>query len=470
MPTRVAPSGAQQGPDTVVIAGKYRLESELGRGGMGAVYSARHVVTGRRFAVKLLGRELRGDARAEARLLREATLASAIQHPAIVEVYDVGVDRGQAYMVMRLVHGETLSRRLERGALQPAEAIALLLPVIDAVAAAHACGIVHRDLKPDNVMIEREGAGEQPRVLDFGISKLMSSDVRSRITHPGVLIGTPEYMAPEQVRGESNLDARTDIYSLGVMLYEMLTGCVPYEAEECPELLAKIIEGGAPGVRALRPELSAELEAVVARAMAVAPEQRHGDAGELARELAPFAALRTVEPGAPAASPTPDSLSPWTATIPGRRSTPPRVGVYAALGSAAVGLALALALPALRTPQTPPAPSAAAAAGMPGPASDGPAVARAPSPFTAALPAVAVPAAPAAPPLAAVRAPAPRLAAAAAAAETAAERAERRARRARRARSAPPASELALDAGPAHEAAPAVALPSVTSELLDPFR
>jgi serine/threonine-protein kinase len=454
----VSPKGAQQAQETTVIAGKYRLESELGRGGMGAVYSARHVVTGRRFAVKLLGRELRGDARAEARLLREATLASAIQHPAIVEVYDVGVDRGQPYMVMRLVHGETLSRRLERGALQPAEAIALLLPVIDAVAAAHACGIVHRDLKPDNVMIEREGVREQPRVLDFGISKLMS-DVRSRITHPGVLIGTPEYMAPEQVRGESNLDARTDIYSLGVMLYEMLTGCVPYEADDCPELLRKIVAGGAPGVRALRPELSAPLEAVVARAMAVAPGQRHRDASELARDLAPFAALPPPE-RAVAASATPDSLSPWTATIPGRRSSAPRMGVYAALASAAIGLSLALALPAFGPPPAPAAQSAAA--GHRGGASDAPAAVRAPSPFTAALAGDAVPTTPAAPPLAAVRAPATDSAAAAAAIP--AERAERT-RRTRRIRLA----ELAADAGRPKEAAAAVALPSVTSELLDPF-
>jgi len=336
--------GAQRSASGTVIAGKYRLETLLGRGGMGAVYAARHAVTGRRFAIKLLGRELCGDAGAEERFMREAMLASAIQHPAIVEVYDVGRDRGQPYMVMRLVEGETLSQRMRRGRLPACDAIALLLPVIDAVAAAHAAGVVHRDLKPDNVMIERDGDTEQPRVLDFGVSKLICEGARTRITNPGMLIGTPDYMAPEQVRGEANLDARTDIYALGVILYEMLTGKLPYDAEDCPELLRKILLGGAPGVRMHDPGLSPDLEAVVARAMASARELRHQDASELALDLsrcaAPFANDRFGDTAAglrPA-----DSLTPLVTTASLRALRPPPARLYAALALAVCGAALAL--------------------------------------------------------------------------------------------------------------------------------
>jgi len=140
-----------------LIADKYCVEAEIGRGGMGAVYSARHVGTGRRFAIKLLNPQLAGDVEAEARFLREATLASAINHPAIVEVYDVGRHGGSPFMVMKLLEGESLGQRLKRGPLPPDQAIAALLPVLDGIAAAHAHGIVHRDLKPDNILLQRDG-------------------------------------------------------------------------------------------------------------------------------------------------------------------------------------------------------------------------------------------------------------------------------------------------------------------------
>jgi eukaryotic-like serine/threonine-protein kinase len=280
-----------------LVAGKYRLEALLGRGGMGAVYCARHVLTGRRFAIKLLSRELTGDAGAEERFMREAMLASSIQHPAIVEVYDVGRDRGVPYMVMKLLQGETLGQRLLRGPLAPEPAIALLMPVIDGIAAAHAHGIVHRDLKPDNVLIEREGEREHPRVLDFGISKLLGGDARRpAITRPGTIVGTPEYMAPEQVRGERELDARCDVYSLGVILYEMLTGALPFAGKEVPALLLAIADGtAAPGIRTRSPELPDVLEAVVARAMEPRRELRYADAAELGRALLALELVRASQ-------------------------------------------------------------------------------------------------------------------------------------------------------------------------------
>jgi len=472
------PKRAQQGESlaeavrdaasSVLIAGKYRLEAEIGRGGMGAVYAARHAVTGRRFAIKLLGGALRGDAGAEERFVREAMLASSIQHPAIIEVYDVGCDDGQPYMVMKLVEGETLSERIDRGPFALQEAIAILLPVIDAIAAAHACGIVHRDLKPDNIMLEGQGAAVQPRVLDFGISKLVRADARPKITSPGMLLGTPSYMAPEQVRGESNLDGRTDIYALGVILYEMLTGELPYDADDCQSLLRKIVAGGAPGLRTHRPDLPVELEAVVARAMAGAREQRYQDAAQLARDLARAGSARALPTPAPlpAAARPASSITPLSTPITVRVVRPRSAAFHAGLGLAALALVLALAWVSrsmLITPVSEPMPRAAASRGsrpLPSaaPATSGVTLSTAPStPPASAAPAVAPSVS-----IETVRQPEPSLRAPASG-----KRPERDALRARRVRRA--AAERPADAGAPSEGTRPGSLPSITSELLDPF-
>ena len=426
-----------------LIAGKYRLEALLGRGGMGAVYAARHVLTGRRFAIKLLSRELTGDAGAEERFMREAMLASSIQHPAIVEVYDVGRDRGMPYMVMKLLQGETLGERLCRGPLAPDEAIRLLLPVIDGIAAAHAHGIVHRDLKPDNVLIEREGEREHPRVLDFGISKLLGGDTRRpAITRPGMIIGTPDYMAPEQVRGESALDARCDVYALGVMLYEMLTGSLPFSGKDLPALLLAITEGTAPGIRTRRAELPSELESAVAHAMEPDRELRYRDAAELGRALLALGLVRPSQlnlqapglrgsstPGRPPrlhASPPrgsapvreprgsapasgPRSAAPRTpvstpstpsAELGPRPTLPPSAGLYAGVAIGALANLASIALPVLpgkrsvarHTAGAPVAANAISASPLSLPVAPAPAAAPAPGANTLPLAAVIAPA------------------------------------------------------------------------------
>ncbi|MEY4514884.1 MAG: hypothetical protein RLZZ450_7006, partial [Pseudomonadota bacterium] len=204
-----------------VVADKYRLDRVLGEGGMSTVYAAANVITGKPVAIKWLQPEIIKDEEQSQRLLREAQATSSLDHPNVVNVFDVGRHAGALFLVMELLHGEPLSELLQRGPHDPYEIVRLMMPVLRGVHAAHRGGVVHRDLKPDNIFICRDPHGDEPRepkVLDFGISKLTDELTPGQeLTREGTVFGTPQYMAPEQMRDARVADARSDVYALGVI-------------------------------------------------------------------------------------------------------------------------------------------------------------------------------------------------------------------------------------------------------------
>ncbi len=251
------------------LFGPYRLLREIGSGGMGTVYEAEDARLRRRVAVKLLPPEYSRDGRAKERFLREARAASAVDHPNLCTVHDVGESEGRLYIVFALYEGETLRERIRRGPLPSAEAREVVLQVARGLARAHEAGIIHRDVKPANVMLPRRG---EAKILDFGIARLEEEDA---LTRTGAAWGTPAYMSPEQARGEP-VDARADVWSLGVMLYEMVAGRRPFGGDGArdPEPLER-----------LRPDIPPELARVTARALARDPADRYPSAVELLADL-----------------------------------------------------------------------------------------------------------------------------------------------------------------------------------------
>ncbi len=230
------------------MAERYRLDRLLGEGGMGAVWSAKHVVTRKRVAIKALHPAMSNDNDIRDRFVREARAASAVNHPNVVQIYDVLVHEGQPIIVMELLRGESLGARLERDLRLPiGELPAIFLPAIDAIQAAHDRGIVHRDLKPDNIFLVEGPAGAEVRVLDFGIAKLTALEgdaaKTGKMTQAGAMLGTPYYMSPEQACGDVTLDERSDIWALGIILYECIAGHRPTEGPTLGAILRAVVSG-----------------------------------------------------------------------------------------------------------------------------------------------------------------------------------------------------------------------------------
>lgn len=283
------------------IDGKYTIEQRIGRGGSGTVYRARHAIIHRPVALKVLSLDLVSEPDALERFRREAETAAHVKHINLVPVTDFGLTAdGVAYLVMEFIEGSSLRKILDRErTLQPDRIVRLMKAICSGVHAAHRRGIIHRDLKPDNVMIEVVDDEEMPRVLDFGIAKLMDAvQVTSGFrTETGSVMGTPHYMSPEQCEGKP-LDARSDIYSLGILVYEMLTGNVPFPGKVSTTVMMQQVTKRPPMLRSQRPDISAAAEACVMRAMDKDRSARQTSALDFFLELeASFATMD--EPKAP---------------------------------------------------------------------------------------------------------------------------------------------------------------------------
>ncbi len=280
-----------------VLVGKYRVESILGAGGMGVVVAATHLQLGQRVALKFLIPERLGNEEAVQRFLREARASAQIQSEHVARVVDVGtLETGSPYMVMEYLVGSDLSQLLaQNGCFPIADAVDYLLQACVGVAEAHALGIVHRDLKPANLFVARrsDGAGIV-KVLDFGISKAAATDdQQAALTKTSALMGSPLYMAPEQMKASRSVDSRADIWALGVVLYELVAGRPPFTGDTLPEVCAAILAATAQPLSTLRPDVSAEFESVVSRCLEKEPEERFADVVELASALLPFAGKRS---------------------------------------------------------------------------------------------------------------------------------------------------------------------------------
>ncbi len=399
-----------------ILAGKYRIERVLGAGGMGVVVAAHHIELDERVAIKFLLPQAVKSPEAVARFTREARAAIKIKSHHVARITDVGtLESGAPYMVMEYLEGQDLSAMVrERGALPVAEAVELVIQACDAIAEAHALGIVHRDLKPANLFCV-QGADGLPavKVLDFGISKVTTLDGLD-MTRTTAVMGSPFYMSPEQMTSAKSVDARADIWALGVVLYELLAGRPPFQGETLPELSVRIATETPPPLRNYRPDLPDGIEPVILRCLEKDREQRYANVAELVSALVEFGPkrLRTsaerisriiqnaglsksavqLPPSSEMPPPAAGTVAAWGATgVPGERGS--RRGLVALLGIGvvvlgAVGAALvlhtsktAVAAPASATPAAalPSAPSAAAPAVVPVPPS-------APEPVASAAP------------------------------------------------------------------------------------
>ncbi|HEX8789712.1 MAG TPA: protein kinase [Polyangiaceae bacterium] len=359
-----------------VIAGKYRIERVIGRGGMAEVYAAHHEILQQTVALKVLLPSIAESKEASARFLNEARSAARIRGEHVATVMDVGtLPSGAAYMVLEYLEGDDLEAYADKHApLPPSEAVDYVLDALQAIAQAHALGIIHRDLKPSNLFLARRPDGSTVvKVLDFGISKGARSpgaSIDAHATASQVILGSPYYMAPEQARSAKSVDPRADIWAVGVILHRLLTGALPLVGETLTELLLAIVTDEPPPIRQLRPDLPEELEAIVLRCLRKNPAERFANVAELASALKPFAskeagaAIKSItrtlavstparvltapafSSPAPAAGTGPGTTSPWAESSAARaekRSRAARVRAFA-LGAIALGAVLGTAI------------------------------------------------------------------------------------------------------------------------------
>ncbi|MBX3248131.1 MAG: protein kinase [Myxococcales bacterium] len=317
------------------IDGRYRVEDVLGEGGMGIVYLATHVGLGKKMALKVLHGDMARDEVVVARFVQEAQASTAIGHPNIVDISDFGrLEDGTAYFVMEMLEGEALTGRIGRGPMPLEAVLDITEQIASALGAAHARGIVHRDLKPDNVFLTRRGREEVVKILDFGIAKV--GGAASKLTKTGMIFGTPHYMSPEQAAGQS-VDARADIYALGIIVFEMATGTVPFDGDTFMGILSKHMFEPAPRPSDFLPAAH-PLEPLVLRALAKKPEDRYPSMEALAADLRLIRDGGRISAPAPIKAPSGFGEALPAATLPTARGP--------ALALAVIGLLLVVGVAA----------------------------------------------------------------------------------------------------------------------------
>ncbi|MDQ3266577.1 MAG: serine/threonine protein kinase, partial [Myxococcota bacterium] len=280
------PTLARRDPLIGQNLGEYFVEELIGVGGMGLVYRGLQPVIGKPVAIKILRPEISDSPSHVERLLAEARAVNAVRHRGIIDIFNFGqLPDGRQYLVMEFLQGKALDEYIfERGVLVPAEAVSLLEEIASALSAAHEAGVVHRDLKPNNIFLVKQGSSQYVKLLDFGLAKQTTPHATTPQTHSGLVVGTPEYMAPEQARGEA-IGPKTDLYALGVMAFQMLTGQLPFNAGSPMEFLVQHLEYAPPKVTELMPDVLDELSDLVDQMLLKRPEDRPSSADQVRREL-----------------------------------------------------------------------------------------------------------------------------------------------------------------------------------------
>ncbi len=292
-----------------VLAGKYRIERLLGEGGMGAVYVATNTMLQRQVALKVMTGSFSQVPAAVERFHREAIAASRVSHPSIVQVFDAGQHEGAPWIAMELLEGESLGDRLERGPLPLDDVMTMARGALSALAEVHEQGIVHRDLKPDNIFLAKDRSGSfVPKVLDFGIAKDTSAQQLNKLTATGAVVGTAYYLSPEQAKGTADIDARADVYAMGVVLFESLSGHMPYEADTITQLIAKMFTESPRLLLDVAPHIPSPIADVVTTCLQQSREHRFGSARELLEALEGAVAVARSQ-GVPIAGASPVGLA-----------------------------------------------------------------------------------------------------------------------------------------------------------------
>lgn len=342
-----------------LLAGKYRLDALLGSGGVGEVYRAQNTMMGRTVAIKILKPEHVTDGAVVARFMREAKAANLARHPNVVDVLDVGLDDdGVPFIVQEFLEGVDLGKHLKRskGALGYKQVLELMIPVVEAVGLAHAQGVVHRDIKPENVFLAKVGDTVVPKLLDFGISYIKPQPGDVRMTRTGMTVGTPAYMSPEQLEGTSGVDVRTDVWALGVILYEALSGHLPFEGETSALLFAQIAWVDPVPLQKIAPQVPEALAQVVSKCLRRKVQERYASATELARDLRRVRQGKTLDIE-PAAKLTGSMPSPCVSTPRARPAQDLIVPVAEPIEPPQVTNKSGLALATLPPPKPDPMPS-----------------------------------------------------------------------------------------------------------------